>query len=84
MSRKAEDGERYMYVCEVVSNGVTITSSNAKGDKKIGQEQFYEVLADSMNARLMQESEKTIVQCVNTLLPAAWPSTVPPEYGWGR
>jgi len=31
--------------CEAVSNSVTITSSNAKGDKKIGQEQFYKVLA---------------------------------------
>ena len=27
------------------------------------------------------ESERPIIQCVNTLFPAAWPSAVPPEYG---
>ena len=39
-------------------NGVPIAQSDAKCDKYINKNQFYQSLGDSLNCRLMPESEK--------------------------
>src|SRR6218665_1810805 len=53
----------------------------AVGRQRNRQCQFYQLLADSISARLMPESERPTIECVSTLLPTSWPSTVSSEYG---
>src|SRR6218665_2896055 len=53
----------------------------AVGRHRNRQCQVYQVLADSISARLMPESERPTIECVSTLLPTSWPSTVSSEYG---
>ena len=85
VSRKTEGGERYLTACQAVASGVfndvPIAHSSAKTDKEINRAQFYQSLADSISARLMPAAEKPIVECVNVLFPAVWPSAVATEYG---
>ena len=53
----------------------------AVGRQRNRQCQVYQVLADSISARLMPESERPTIECVSTLLPTSCPSTVSSEYG---
>ena len=47
----------------------------------INKGQFYQALADSLSQRLMSESERGVIDCLNVLLPSAWPVDLSPEYG---
>jgi len=85
-SHKTDGGEHYATASEAVAAGeycgVIIVLSTAKSDKEINRAQFYQALVvDSISARLMPESEKHIVHCVDVLFPATWPAEVSAEYG---
>ena len=55
--------------------GVSLTTSSSKSDKAINKGQFYD--ADPAwqvhSQRLMPESERGAIDCLNVLLPSVWP-----------
>jgi hypothetical protein len=84
-SRKCNGGERYDLAKQAVADGtfneVPISQSKRICDKEINPQQFYQALVDSMSSRLMPESERHIIQCVDVLIPSVWPAFTSPEYG---
>ena len=84
-ARKANGGERYEIASNVIADGsfrgVPLTTNSSKSDKEINKGQFYQALADSLSQRLMPESERGVIDCLNVLLPSAWPVDLSPEYG---
>lgn len=75
----------YSEACKAVTDGlfcgITIVQKTAKIEKLINRGQFYQALVDSLSARLMPESERPVVDCLNALFPSKWADTVAPEYG---
>jgi len=61
--------------------GVFLKHASAKTAKEINKQQFYQAWADCISVRLMPDSDRVLVQCVQTLLPNTWPSVVCAEYG---
>jgi len=75
-ARKADGGDRYEIASDAVNEGsfrgVPIVVSNSKADRLINKSQFYQALVDSLSRRLMPDSEREIVDCLNVLLPNPW------------
>lgn len=58
-----------------------INPVNPRIDKVIDRCQFYQALVDSLSSRLMPESERGLMDCLNVLFPSLWPSDISAEYG---
>ena len=84
-ARKSDGGDRYEMASKAVAEGsfkgVPVVVSNSKADRLINKSQFYQALVDSLSRRLMPESEREIVDCLNVLLPNPWPADLSAEYG---
>lgn len=80
-----EGGEHYQLACKAVSDGtfhgVQIVERNSVTDKIINKNQFYQSLVDSLTARMMSESDRTVSECVGVVFPTEFPSTIAIEYG---
>ena len=84
-ARKNEGGEHYQHACKAVSGGtfqaVQIVERNSVTDKIINKIQFYQSLVDSLTARMLSESDRTVSECVNIIFHTEFPSTIAIEYG---
>ena len=84
--RKNQGGSAYVSaenaVAEGCFKGVELAETiRANARSPINRAQFYQALADSMQARLLPTSEHDLVELVQTVLPGTWEAVLPPEYG---
>jgi len=46
----------------------------------INKQQFYQTLCDSMTARLLTQTENSLVHEISLIMPSAWTEQISPEY----
>jgi len=75
-ARKLNDGDYLKAACiaadELKFRGVTLISEPQRGEKLICKKQFYQVLTDSLHARMIPDSEKPFVESMAMLFPKSW------------
>jgi hypothetical protein len=83
-ARKECDSEHYSEACKAVEAGTFkgIPLARASGNERIiSKAQFYQALADSMVARMIPESEKSLSTCIEVLDVGKIPLELSPEFG---
>jgi hypothetical protein len=84
-ARKLNDGDYLKAACkaadELKFKGVTLISEPQRGEKLICKEQFYQALIDSLEARMIPDSEKPLVESMATLFPKSWADVLAPDHG---
>uniref|UniRef100_A0A8C8SR57 Uncharacterized protein n=2 Tax=Pelusios castaneus TaxID=367368 RepID=A0A8C8SR57_9SAUR len=86
IARRECDSEFYQEACEAIAAGcfkdVCVNMSlNAGKQIEISKYQFYQALADCMNARLLPDSEKRLSSAVEALDPSRFTTELSPEFG---
>ena len=84
-ARKLNDGDYLKAACKAVDElkfkGVTLISEHQRGEKLICKEQFYQTLIDSLEARMIPDSEKPLVESMATLFSKSWTDALAPDHG---
>lgn len=84
-ARKLNDGDYLKAACKAVDElkfkDVTLISERQRGEKLICKEQFYQALIDSLEARMIPDSEKPLVESMATLFPKSWTDALAPDHG---
>jgi hypothetical protein len=84
-ARKLNDGDYMKAACKAVDElkfrGITIITESQRGDKSICKEQFYQALIDSLQSRMLPDSEKSLVEAMAILFPATWTDILAPDHG---
>lgn len=83
-SRKETGGDYYREACEAIEKGIfhgvqVVMETGRKPE--INMAQFYQGLVDSMSARLLPETERSLVSALATVFPSTWPPELSAEYG---
>ena len=83
-SRKETGGDYYREACEAIEKGIfhgvqVVMETGRKPE--INMAQFYQSLVDSMSARLLPETERSLVSALATVFPSTWPAELSAEYG---
>jgi len=83
-SQKETGGNYYREACEAIEkrifHGVQVEMETGR-KPEINMAQFYQGLVDSMSARLLPETERSLVSSLATVFPSTWPTELSAEYG---
>ena len=79
LARQLSPGPHYRQAAETVEpgtfNGVTLQKDPRV--KLVNPQKFYEALTESVRTRMVTDSEKSLFDKMNVLVPKAWPSLLP-------
>ena len=72
-ARKMNDGDKLTMaskaICEGNFNGVILSAGSQRRDQPINKNQFYQALIDSLEARMVPDTEKSFFESMSTLFP---------------
>jgi hypothetical protein len=84
-ARKMNDGDKLSIASKAISegnfNGVILSAGSQRRDQPINKNQFYQALIDSLEARLIPDTENSFLESMNTLFPSSWSNMIVPEHG---
>lgn len=83
LARQHNPGPYYRQAAEAVETGTFygVTLQKDPRVKPVDPQKFYEALAESVRSRMVTESEKSLFDKINVLVPETWPSPLPVFYG---
>ena len=84
-ARKLNDGENLAVANKAATDlnfkGVVLCFELRRGEALIDKEQFYQALVDSLQARMVPDCDKSLLESIVTLLPTSWTDVFLPEHG---
>ncbi len=85
-ARKMNDGDKLSIASKAIAegkfNGVILQCCGSqRRDQPINKNQFYQALIDSLEARLIPDTENSFLESMNTLFPSSWSNMIVPEHG---
>ncbi len=81
--RKTAGGEYMSIASAAIEKGIfcDVKLTAGKTTESIKQSQFYQALVDSMQSRLLADSDRQLCNLIDTVFPSVWPDNLSAEHG---